>query len=162
MISFRQLFELAMRADTNIKINREESNYFHAIITLSDGELFELFIHQGSLMVGALSLEEWEIVFQDKYGSTKSSQKGGKVALELFAALENVVGYFIKKYQPEAIRFSGASKSKQKLYKLLAKKISKHGYYQLKKSQVELIDDRPQPGTEIMVLNMHWKGMRIK
>jgi hypothetical protein len=131
----KHLNELAMRAGTKIT-TKGDKNY---TITLSSGDYFKLGLVKSMYKYWSMEkhsekkLVSWEILFQDEKKSmvAKDNPKGSKVALELFAAIQQVVTEFIKKEKPEVIKFSSnkIDKSKIKLYKLLAMRISKkHGY----------------------------------
>ena len=62
--------------------------------------------------------------------------KAKGVALKLFAAIEEFMKTFVKKYKPIAIKFSGDADepSRIKLYNLLAKKMVKLAPYKLYRS----------------------------
>lgn len=127
------LNELSMKSKTQLDV-KQGNDYVDATIITTDGERFELTIDKGSWYYHPFvekynrEMDEWEIVFTDETGSIKRVKKSPKIAIELFAAIEKVVTDFIKKYKPEAIRFTGTG-DKEKLYRLLGKKIEKSGKY---------------------------------
>ncbi|RKX17822.1 MAG: hypothetical protein DRP51_10195, partial [Candidatus Zixiibacteriota bacterium] len=60
------------------------------------------------------------------------------------------------KYAPEILRFSGKGSSKTKLYKLLAGKIAKGGYYRLSKKEVKYLDYDAVSNTELLFRKDLW------
>jgi hypothetical protein len=79
----------------------------------------------------------WTITFEDVGGKMEMEEKPRGVALNLFAALGNVMEKFIKAKKPLVFEFSaedvgGADTSRMKLYDLLARKISKKAGYDVK------------------------------
>ena len=74
------------------------------------------------------------ITFEDASGSLDVKPKSPKVALQLFAALEVVFKKMISETEHDFIMFTGDSQH-QRLYDVLAKRISKMGSY-VNKSQL--------------------------
>jgi hypothetical protein len=73
----------------------------------------------------------WWVQFADQELRTETTPKTSKIALNLFAALEEIMVKFVQKYKPLQILFVGIGKSKSKLYTTISKKIMKRGGYKL-------------------------------
>ena len=103
---------------------------FHAEIAEMGGDHFDA---GGELPAPAL----WTITFEDVNAKMEIEEKPKGVALNLFAALENVMEKFIKAKKPLVFEFSaedvgGSDTSRMKLYDLLARRISKKAGYDVK------------------------------
>lgn len=72
----------------------------------------------------------WEVYFEDEQGEIDIQPKRKGAAIEVFSALEVVIKKFLTSKKPPVFHFSSnvGEGSRVKLYKLLAKKISKSGY----------------------------------
>jgi hypothetical protein len=137
-----------MKKDTSVKLRKTTPTEYQVDITLEDGSKF--------LLIGNIerSEEAWEVGFVDEKGSVKISPKNRGVALELFSALPKAVEMFIKAKKPSTFYFTSdkTETSRVKLYKLLAKKIAKHGYILKKEDGLTL-------GGEIVFLfDKEYKG----
>jgi hypothetical protein len=136
------LLELAMKKGTQIEYESNTPSGIEVKITLErvmfKMMMWRLIADNGARFVpdrksankinkiqGGKPFHYWAIYFSDEEGRmiTISREKG--VAIELFAAIEKIFRKFIQDKKPEAIKFSGSSESKFKLYTLLAKKITK-------------------------------------
>jgi hypothetical protein len=72
----------------------------------------------------------WDITFEDITGKMDKVDKGKDIALNLFAALEQVFKEFIKMKKPLIFHWMADAdeKSRVRLYDLLTRKIAKNGY----------------------------------
>lgn len=115
--------ELSMKADTKIEISKKKNKYFDALITLEDGIQW---YYEAQLM----DENEWAISFYPPENNREQRIKDkSKIALHTFAAIESITKQFIEYQKPDRIEFSAAGDSRQKLYDLLAKKITQSGKY---------------------------------
>jgi hypothetical protein len=113
--------ELSMKKGTEISPAKVSKEVYEQTISLEDGLIFKFKAHYFR------SDDMWEIVFEDEEKRTYQIGKRKGAALELFAALENVLKNFILKTLPNKFRFTAdvEEKSRVKLYDLIAKKIEK-------------------------------------
>lgn len=134
------LQELAMRKKTQIiyqKSTLRLKGTVLASVVLEDGERFDVNIgwkyaqNAGEIPVVPEDryYKQWYIEFVDKKGMTTMSPKNKGVALELFAALEEIIKKFLDKEKPEVVTFFGMGASKVKLYDLAVKKMANYGGY---------------------------------
>lgn len=145
------LQELALRADTKIKVRKDTPLTTQVqvivnppmgasfLVTMTTGKFYEQEVVD---LIGDSNLPEkisaeppyksLYLFFEDAELNTSTSPKEKGVAIKLFAALEELITKKIKTAKPDVIWFSGFGKSKRKLYHLLAKKIAKgiKGEYQ--------------------------------
>ena len=75
----------------------------------------------------------WEVYFEDESGEVGMAPKRKGAAIEIFSALEVAIRQFVASKNPAIFRFSSelGEQSRVKLYKLIAKKISKLGGYKV-------------------------------
>jgi hypothetical protein len=140
------LNELAMKASTQITYYKNTSKLFAARIHLEGGRFFifeaekineyEFDKEYGDGMPEELVFDEdgnyfgnrsiiWDIVFTDEEGDIEQKQTDRRVALQLFAALQEVFKEFIKRKNPKLFCMAAANyePSRVKLYKTIVKKI---------------------------------------
>ena len=139
-----------MKKNTKIKILKRRKNEYSAEITLEDGSKFyakahgvedyidgfNQFYHIGTLKPEIHSRPllykdiQWGLSFKDEDGHMGSTERGSKVAIELFAALMKFFTDWLDKYDPAMIVFvTTGEPSKTKLYKTLYDKFIKSGKY---------------------------------
>jgi hypothetical protein len=176
MKTFKQLFELKLNPKTKIDLDDDlDNDKVTADIELTTGEKFMLTITTAEVDPEGMIHKQteyadmgyvmWEIGFEDETGGTGTTGKvGGKSAIELFAALESIIKNFMKKFVPEVIGFSGKGGSKTKLYKLLAKKMTKAGYVKLSQKEVKAIHLEMGDGhtSEVLFRDDLWGGLEKK
>ena len=140
-----------MNKATNIQYTGRTNNSYSAVITLEDGQKFDIWTRNSGQIFSAdavgrqdtkysdpiwnidftkTNIEKHEIFFTDQERNIETVPKEKGTAIQVFAAIEKFVTEWIKSSRPEAIQFESGptEKSKLKLYTLLAKKISKAGY----------------------------------
>lgn len=166
--------ELAMKADTDIRVMRNTSDRYEVSIFLKDDISFKLYGDYGSysLIYKAFQMEKnandlllrakkkglveyttrqgryidpesdqskkgwifsWEVYFEDESGEMGMAPKRKGAAIEVFSALEVAIKEFITTKKPPIFHFSSelGEQSRVKLYKLLARKVSKLGGYKV-------------------------------
>lgn len=116
------LTELTMSANTKIKYT-SSSRSFNAGITLESGAYF---LFRGDIITKG----QWYIYFEDEKGTMSKAPKERGVALQLFAALQEVLKNFIKTKKPMRFEFKGmpGEASREKLYNTIALRMPKLGY----------------------------------
>jgi len=126
----RYLIELSMKAKTQIDRVKKVGEYYNAEITLSDGTTW---------LYNAESYDRGKtfiIVFYERFDKPNKLDDKHKVALETFAAVEQLTKEFIQWQKPREFSFTSVVGSRSKLYDLLAKRIIKSGKYTMEKNSI--------------------------
>jgi hypothetical protein len=121
------LKELSMSKKTGIeyKISAVE---FLAYITLSNYDEYVFFADYDS------DNTYWEVEFESGESGIIRRDVEPKIAVELFAALEQAFSKFIQSKKPKVFGFSGAT-DRIKLYDTIAKKITSKTKYKVEKEK---------------------------
>jgi len=135
--------ELKLRAGTEFKVNTNTEDEYHVTMKLPSGEefVFQALEHDGGdlyslpfnlekfidMMEEREVYESWFIEFADSELETKQVERGTKVALQVFAAVEDAMIKFFKIKNPNSFFFSSSASEKKrvKLYNFLSKTILK-------------------------------------
>jgi len=148
---YKYINELSMGSNTKITIDINSYDGFFATITMFDNEAENKFYFEAyrsdwaslvyktlqevgvnpknisALYESVFKNEHFEITFKDEKYKLTQIKKTPKIALQVFAAVEELTKQFIKSRKPLIFSFSAKTTepSRVKLYDLLSKKITK-------------------------------------